>query len=260
VARTILRTLVVAAFLWGSAAHGQTSMNSEIAPTGKFRVGMNGNNGTLTIRNADGSLAGLSVDLGRFIAGKLGVPFEPVFYANSSPFTKSFGSQDWDIIITGKNSVVAKLVDFSSDLFLIEYVFLAAPGREFADVSAVDRPGVRIAVPRNASADVYLTRTLKAAELVRLDGGANDAIEFLRAGKADVYGSGINTLRPMADRLPGSKIVGAFYVVTFSVAMRPGLSDAARTQLTQWVEEAKAAGIVQKGLEQAGAKGVRVAP
>ena len=235
-------------------------MNSEIAPTGKFRVGMNGNNGTLTIRNADGTLAGLSVDLGGFIAGKLGVPFEPVFYPNSSPFTKSFGSQDWDIIITGKNSVVAKLVDFSSDLLLIEYVYLAAPGREFADVSAVDRPGIRIAVPRNASADVYLTRTLKSATLLRLDGGIDDAVEFLRAGNVDVYGSGINTLRPMVERLPGSKILGAFNIVTFSVATRPGLSAAARAQLMQWVEEAKAAGIVQKGLEQAGAKGVRVAP
>jgi hypothetical protein len=67
-------------------------MNSEIALTGKFRVGMNGNKGTLTIRNADGSLAGLSVDLGRSIAGTLGVPFEPVLYPHSSPFTKSFGS------------------------------------------------------------------------------------------------------------------------------------------------------------------------
>jgi adenosylcobinamide amidohydrolase len=107
---------------------------------------------------------------------------------------------------------------------------------------------------------VYLSKALKSAELVRLDGSANDAIEFLRAGKADVYASGINSLRPMMAGLPGSKMVGAFNIVTFSVAMRPGLSAAARAQLTQWVEEAKAAGIVQKGLEQAGAKGVRVVP
>jgi adenosylcobinamide amidohydrolase len=93
-----------------------------------------------------------------------------------------------------------------------------------------------------------------------LDGDANDAIDFLRTGKAGVYGSGINTLRPMVERLPGSKILGAFNIVTFSVAMRPGLSAEARVQLTRWVEEAKAAGIVQKALEQAGAKGVRVAP
>jgi adenosylcobinamide amidohydrolase len=64
----------------------------------------------------------------------------------------------------------------------------------------------------------------------------------------------------MAERLPRSKIVGAFNIVTFSVATRPRLSAAAHAQLTQWVEEAKAAGIVQKALQQANAKGVQVAP
>ena len=201
--RLLAMTLIIA--LCSGAAYGQANVDKEIASTGKFRIGMNGNNATLTLRNADGTLAGLSVDLGRFIAGKLGVPFEPVLYPNSSPFTKSFGSNDWEIILTGKNAVVAKLVDFGPDLFYIEYVYLAAPGRDFADAAAVDRPGVKIAVPRNASADVYLSKALKAAELVRLDGSASDAIELLRAGKADVYASSINTLRAMAANMPGGR-------------------------------------------------------
>jgi polar amino acid transport system substrate-binding protein len=235
-------------------------VNSEIAPTGSFRVGMNGNNATLTIRNADGTLGGLSVDLGRFIAGRLGMPFEPVLYASSTPYTASFGSNEWEIIITGKNAVVAKLVDFSADLFLIEYVFLAAPGRDFANVADVDRPGVKIAVPRNASADVYLSTRLKAAELVRVDGDMYAAMDFLRAGKADVYGSNVNTLQLMVAQLPGSKLIGAFHTVTFSVAMRPGLSAPAQRRVTELVNEAKAAGIVQHGLAKARAEGVRVAP
>jgi polar amino acid transport system substrate-binding protein len=235
-------------------------VDNEIATTGKFRVGMNGNNATLVIRNTDGTVSGLSADLGRFIAAKLGVPYEPVVYESSSPFTASFGKSDWDIIVTGKNAVVAKLVDFSSDLFLIEYVYLAAPGRDFADPGQVDRPGIRIAVPRNASADVFLSKALKSAELVRMDGDANAAIEFLRAGKADVYASSVNNLEAMAERMPGARIVGTFHTVTFSVAMRKSMSAAARSRLTQLIDEAKAAGIVQKGLEQAGAKGVRVAP
>ena len=235
-------------------------MVSEIAPTGKFRVGMNGNNATLTIRNADGTLGGMSVDLGRFIAGKLGMPFEPVLYASSTPYTASFGSNEWEIIITGKNDVVAKRVDFSSDLFLIEYGYIAAPGRDFASPADVDRPGVKIAVPRNASADVYLSTRLKAAELVRVDGDMYAAIELLRAGKADVYGSNLNGLKRMVPQLPGSKILGAFNTVTFSVAMRPGLSPAAQRRVTELVNEAKAAGIVQKALEQAAAEGVRVVP
>ena len=242
-------------------AYAQPAMDTEIAPTGKFRVGMNANNSTLTISNADGTVSGLSVDLGRFIAGRLGVAFEPVLYESSSPFTASFGKSEWDIVITGKNAVVGKLVDFSSDPFLIEYVYLAAPGRQFADAGQVDRPGITIAVPRNASADVFLSKALKSAQLVRVDGDMNVAIEFLRAGKADVYASSINTLRAMAAHMPEAKIVpGAFNIVTFSVATRKGLSPAAQSKLAQMVDEAKAAGIVQKGLEQAGAKGVRIAP
>jgi len=259
--RKMWPSIVLLIALCSAGAYAQTNVNTEIAPTGKFRVGMNGNNATLTIRNADGTLSGLSVDLGRFIASKLGVAFEPVLYESSSPFTKSFGNPEWDIILTGKNAVVAKLLDFSSDVFLIEYVYLAAPGREFADAGQVDRPGVRIAVPRNASADVYLSKALKSAQLVHVDGDMNVAIEVLRAGKADVYASSINTLRAMAARMPEGKIVpGAFNTVTFSVAMRKGLSQAAQSRLAQMIDEAKAAGIVQKGLEQAGATGVRVAP
>ncbi len=141
-------------------------------------------------------------------------------------------------------------------------MYLAAPGRDFADAAAVDRPGVRIAVPRNASADVYLSKALKAAELVRLDGDANDAIEFLRAGKADVYASSINTLRAMAANMPGGKIVpGAFNTVTFSVAMRTGtVAGGPEAGSRRSSTRRKPPGIVQKGLEQAGAKGVRVAP
>ena len=234
--------------------------DAEIAPTGKFRVGMNANNATLVIRSVDGTVSGLSADLGRFIAGKLGVPYEPVIYASAAPYTASFGKSEWDIILTGKNAVVAKLVDFSADLFLIEYVYVAAPGREFADPAEVDRPGIRIAVPRNASADVFLSRTAKSAELVRVDGDLNVAIELLRAGKADVYTTNINSAHELARRMPGAKIVGTFHTVTFAVAMQKGRSAAALSQLTQMINEAKAADIVRKALEQAGARGVRILP
>ena len=238
----------------------QMAMKTEIAPTGKFRVGMNGNNATLVIRGADGTVSGLPADLGRFIAGKLGVPYEPVVYGSAAPYTASFGKSEWDIILTGKNAVVAKLLDFSADLFLIEYVYVAAPGREFADPAQVDRPGIRIAVPRNASADVFLSRTLKSAELVRVDGDLNAGIELLRADKAEVYASSIDSAHAMLGRMPGAKIVGTFHTVTFAVAMQKGRSAAALSQLTQMVNEAKSAGIVQKALEQAGARGVRILP
>jgi polar amino acid transport system substrate-binding protein len=235
-------------------------MDNELAPTGKLRVGMNANNSTLVTRSADGTVSGLSADLGKFIAGKLGTTYEPVVYESAAPYTASFHTSEWDIILTGKNAVVAKLLDFSADLFLIEYVYIAAPGCEFADPDQVDRPGIRIAVPRNASADVFLSRTLKSAELVRVDGNLNVGIEMLRTGQAEVYASNINSAQVMLGRMPGAKILGAFHTVVFAVAMQKGRSAPAQEKLTRWVNEAKATGLVLAALERAGAQGVRIAP
>jgi polar amino acid transport system substrate-binding protein len=234
--------------------------DGELAPTGRFRVGMNGNNATLVIRGADGSVSGLSADLGRFIAGRLGVPFEAVVYDSSSPFTASFRKSEWDIVLTGKNAVVAQLLDFSADLYRIDYGYVAAPGHAFASPAEVDRPGIRIAVPRNASADVFLSRTLKSATLVRVDGNLDAGIGFLRTGQAEVYASSIDSAHAVAARMPGANVVGAFNTVTFAVAMQKGRSAAALGQLTQLVNEAKAAGIVRKALEHAHASGVSVVP
>ena len=244
----------------GTVAYGDTAVKNDLAPTGKFRVGMNANNTSLVKRNADGTVSGLSAELGSFIAAKIGAPYEAVVYDSAAPFTASFHKSEWDIILTGKNAMVAKLLDFSSDLFHVEYVYVAAPGKAFANPAEVDRPGVRIAVPRNASADVYLSRNLKSAELVRVDGDVKVAIEMLRAGQADVYASSINSGRALESRMPGAKVIGPFQTVVFAVALQKGRSPSAQQQLAQWINEAKASGLVAKALEQAGAEGWRMAP
>ena len=239
---------------------GQMNMTKELAPTGTFRVGMNGNNTSLVMRAADGTVSGLCAELGKFIAAKIGTPYEAVVYDSAAPFTASFAKREWDIILTGKNAVVGKLLDFNADLFHVEYVYVAAPGKTFADPGEVDRPGVKIAVPRNASADVYLSRNLQSAGLVRVDGDVNVAVEMLRAGQADVYASSINSGLSLEERMPGAKVVGAFQTVVFAVAVQKGRSAQAHEQLARWIEEAKASGLVAKALEQAGAKGWRMAP
>ncbi len=259
-----MRHIACACVLWlavsAGSAWGQGAMKDELAPTGKFRVGMNGNNTSLVQRQPDGSVSGLSAELGKFIAGKLGVPFEALVYDSAAPFTASFHKSEWDIVLTGKNAMVAKLLDFSSDLFHVEYVYVAAPGKAFADPAQVDRPGVRIAVPRNASADVYLSRNVKSAELVRVDGDVSVAMEMLRAGQADVYASSINSGRSLEARMPGARVIGPFQTVVFALAVQKGRSAAAHEQLAQWIDEAKASGLVARALEQAKAEGWRMAP
>ncbi|MEQ1773712.1 MAG: transporter substrate-binding domain-containing protein [Burkholderiales bacterium] len=238
----------------------QTNVNTEIVPTGKLRMGLNGSNATLVAHAADGSVSGIAADLGKFIAQRLGVSFEPVVYAGAATYTASFGKGEWDIIVTGRNPLAATLVDFMPDVILIDYVYIAAPGCEFADLGQVDRVGIKIGVPRNASADAFLSRSLKSAELVRVAGDADTAIEMLRDGKIDLYATGVDSVQKIADRLPGSSIIGAFETVAFAISTAKGRSPAAQSKLTQLVNEAKAAGIVQKAIKKSGQKGVRAAP
>ena len=98
-------------------------------------------------RTPEGNLiGGIAVDIGKFIAAKLGVSFDPVVYANADTYTHSFGKGEWNIAIGPPTPLVAEKADFSPDLMLLDLMYVAAPGREFADAAQVDRPGVKIGV------------------------------------------------------------------------------------------------------------------
>lgn len=110
------------------------------------------------------------------------------------------------------------------------------------------------------SADAFLSQRLKSAELVRLAGDADIVTGMLRDGKIDLYATGTDSVQRIADRLPGSKIIGAFDTVAFAISTAKGGSPDAKSRLTQLVNEAKAAGIVQKAINLSGRQGVRAAP
>jgi polar amino acid transport system substrate-binding protein len=214
----------------------------------------------LATRTPDGRVSGVVVDLGKFIAERLGVSFEPVLYASREAYTQSFGKGEWDIGIGGQDEAAEK-GDPSPDFMLADAMYIAAPGREFADVSQVDRPGVKVGVGRGGGSDRRLSRTLKSGELVRVSGGVPDAIETLRSGKAHVWASNPVTLQEIANGLPGAKVVpGAYDTARFAVALPKGRSAAAQGRLAEIIVEAKRTGVVQKAIERAGFKGVRVAP
>jgi polar amino acid transport system substrate-binding protein len=234
---------------------------AEIAPSGKLRVGLAVFNPVLVSKKPDGTLGGVSVELARFIAEKLGVPFEPVMLQNTEHYTGSFGKGEWDIAIGPRGAAIAEKADFSPEFMLVDNIYAAAPGRDFADASQVDRSGVKIGVSKDGAPDQLLTRTIKAAELVRITGSVPDAaIEALRTGRADVYGSNGENVFAVTQGLPGSKIVpGAFATVRMAVALPKGRSAAAQAKLAEIVNQAKAAGIAQKAIEQQALKGVRTA-
>src|SRR5258705_3683960 len=99
--QTLLSVALAIGTLATGEAFGQGTINAEIAPMGKLRYGLNTTNAALSARAPDGSVSGISIDLGQFIAGRLGASFEPVVYATTGDFTRSFDKGDWDITVVG---------------------------------------------------------------------------------------------------------------------------------------------------------------
>jgi polar amino acid transport system substrate-binding protein len=247
------------AILIHGVALAQPAVSAEIAPQGKLRVAMNASTVVLVMRTPDGKITGgVGVELGKFMAAKLGAVLELVVYPGSNVYISSFGKGEWDIGFGGRTPLVADKADFISDVLLTDFLFLAAPGRQFADAAQVDRPGVKIGVGLNSSSDQFLSRTLKSAELVR---PGVSSIEALRTGRVDVWAASASAIERAAKGLPGAKIVpGAFTSDRTMVILPKGRSSAAQAKVVEIVNEAKKTGVVRKALEQTGVKGIRAAP
>ncbi|WP_072819207.1 hypothetical protein [Bradyrhizobium erythrophlei] len=115
-------------------AFGQQAPASEIAPSGKLRVGMI----AITV------LGGVAEPVARFIGQKLGVDVEPVMYSNPDAYLQSFGKSEWDIAIGPRVLAPADKAVSTADLWVISLIYVAAPGKEFPDIASVDKAGVRI--------------------------------------------------------------------------------------------------------------------
>ena len=211
----IASALVIAT---GGSAIGQTAV--ELAPTGTLRVGMLLSNPVLVTKAADGKLAGVSVDLGQLLATKLGARYQVVPYQTTEAFAKSFGIGEWDIAIGPRTPIAEKNVEISPPFMFVDNIYVASPGHEFLSADDVDRAGVRIAVVVNGAPDQFLSATLKAASLVRVQGSTPEIVDALRAGRADVYGSNAENVHAAANALPGSKIVPGAFQSTWSLPIQ----------------------------------------
>jgi ABC-type amino acid transport substrate-binding protein len=237
-----------------SSTLAQDAVADEMVPNGKLRGAVIG----IKV------LGGIGEPIGRFIAGKLGATFEPVVYPNPQAYEASFGKGEWDIALGPRVLAPADKADVTPDIWLIELLYLAAPGHEFAGAADVDRAGVKVGTIQNSPSDRILTRTLQSAELVRLPLSPRfpgDAVELLRSGRADVFGADSGLVDAIAGGYAEAKVVpGTFAIVRAAIAAPKGRSAAAQAKLLALVNEAKKTGVVQKAFEQAGLRsGVQVA-
>jgi polar amino acid transport system substrate-binding protein len=228
---------------------------SQLAPSGTLRAGINMANALLvTGSTAAGEPTGVSPDMAREIAARLGVAVSYVPFDSPSQVAEAAGNDAWDIALIAAEPARAESIAFSAAYVEIEATYLVPESSSFRSAADVDRPGTRIAVSAGTAYDLYLARSLKHAELQRTDGQAG-AVELFVTEKLDALAGLRPALTRGIEKLPGTRILeGRFTAVQQAIGTKPG-NLAAAAFLQKFVAEAKASGLVARLIERHGVAG-----
>ena len=231
---------------------------SELAPTGKLRVGINYGNFLLVTRHSDSEYTGIAVDLGRELGKRLGVPVDLVAFATAGKLADAVKAGAWDVAFLGNEPQRAGDIAFSPAYLEIEAGYLVPANSPIKTMAEVDRKGVRIAVAVNSAYDLYLSRNLKQATLVRVQGIQASYDTFVK-DKLEVLAGLKPRLVTDAETLPGSRVLdGRFTVVQQSVGTPQGRPSAAK-YLGEFAQDVKKSGFVTQAIASHGVRGVTVA-
>ena len=166
----------------------------------------------------------------------------------------------WDVSFLGIDPDRIKQVDFSHPLFQSDMTYLVAPGSPIQSVADADQTGIRIAVPKGDQSDLYLSRTLIRAKLIRTDSHAA-AVDLLRTRGADAKASPRYVLMAELPAVPGARVLDEGFADHPFAAIAPKGHAARLAYVNEFVEQAKASGLAKRIIDSLGLKGVvRVAP
>ena len=233
---------------------------SELAPTGKLRIGLNYSNFLLVLKDApDGTPQGIAPDLGRELAQRLGVKPDYVRFDTAGKLADGVKKGMWDVAFLGNEPQRASEIAFTPAYLQIPVTYLVPAGSALKTFADVDRQGVRISVADQSAYHLFLTRNLKAAELVSADGIEGSYKMFVELKLEALAG-----LKPRlitdAEKLPGSRIIkGQLTAVQQSIGTPKSRETGAR-YLKEFVESLKSAGFVGEAISRHKVNGVSVAP
>jgi polar amino acid transport system substrate-binding protein len=232
----------------------------ELAPSGRLRVGLNYSNFLLVLGDdAKGEPRGIAPDLGRELARRLGVPVEFVKFDGAGKLFDAVKSAACDVGFLGAEPQRANEVEFTAAYLEIPVTFLVPAGSSIRTIADVDREGVRVAVSERSAYDLFLTRTLKKAKLVRA-AGIPASYDLFMSQKLEALGGLKPKLVEEQARTPGSRVLeGQVTGVQQAIGAPKGRAAAAK-YLREFAEDVKRSGFVARTIEKHGVRGVTVAP
>lgn len=232
---------------------------TELAPAGQLRVAVILGNPVLATRDpSTGELRGIVVDLAGQLAARHGLSMVPVICSTRLSVFEGLRANLWDVVFMAVDPQRASELDFSPPYMEVDTTYLVPSTSSVDSAPDADRPGIQIAVGRANAADLFLSRTLQHARLVRGDDDAA-ACELFRRGEADILAGSRPALLACADHQPEARILDdGFHVVPHAIAVPKG-HEKKLADVTAFVGGAKASGLVEQALERAQLRGVRVA-
>lgn len=243
------------------ARFDMTTVLKELAPENLLRVAVNCGNIVLVQVDPKSNelLRGIVPALARELATRLSVPLQLVRYRNAGAVFDSIGLNAWDVCFLAIEPVRAAEIAFTEPYVLIEGTYLVAFSSAYQTSADIDVCGVRIAVSAKSAYDLFLTRSLLHAELVRCD-SFKDATGLFREGNVDALAGVRQPLDLIAAESPQMRVLtDRFMVISQASGTLPG-RPVGHAYLNAFIEDVKASGFVAHALAESGQSGASVAP
>lgn len=222
---------------------------NDLAPTGTLRAAINLVNTVLARQHpTTGELGGVTVDLARELARRLGVALELVVFHGAGTVMEAAETGTWDVAFLAIEPVRAARVAFTAPYVLIEGGYVVTVDSPLRTVADVDREGARIAVGKDSAYDLYLTRTLQHATLVRAPTASVAVTDLFLADKLDAVAGVKPALAAFVERQPNLRLLdGSFMEIRQAMCTAKG-RDAGHHYLRDFVEEMKRSRFVARAL------------
>jgi polar amino acid transport system substrate-binding protein len=236
----------------------QSAGPAELAPGGRLRVLGFTNPAVLRVR-AGGGFEGLTVDVGAFVAARLGATLQVVPVPSPTAFAAAVTAGDWDLAL-GPRAAAPNAAQWAGDLMLLDSAVVAAPGVEIAGLAALDRPGLRLAAVAGGPPERHFAAALRQATVVPMP-NVEAAFAALAQRQVDAYAANGDVAARAVDAVPGARFVPDSNFLTNEYAAGIPLSRpaAARDRFAALLAEVRQAGLVATAIERDRLRGVRVA-
>lgn len=251
--------LALCATAWAQSA--TDTARADLAPTGTLRAVINLGNPILASKDrATGEPVGVSVDRARALAAQLKLPLQLVPVSSAGQSVELVTQEKADVGFFAIDPVRGQGIAFTAAYVQIEGSYLVRQDSPLQKNEDVDRPAHRVVVGKGSAYDLFLTRELKQAQLVRAP-TSPEVVSFFMNGPYDVAAGVKQQLESDARHTPGVRLLpGRFMVIEQAMGLPKGRSASAHERLSRFVSDMKASGFVADALQRHRIEGAVVAP